>query len=919
MNLLSGKLLQNKDSAPCGSTCHENPSLNFVRDGDGTFVLEGADRVSGLYFPLANSEGMMSSITPLLGGDIKTGQSTFLLTPVSAEDLHLSRSTRNFWVYQEGAGAWSACGVSAKQTMERPQGTETCRVEAGFLWHTVVRENREYGLRAEITTFVTEGDNVELTRIRLTNISDHTLSLIPTAAVPIYARSAENVRDHRHVTSLLNRICTNSYGVEVKPTLVFDERGHQRNHTVYAVYGAEGDGSPPEGFFPLLHQFIGEGGTLDWPEAVIADCPPYAAAGFKAEGMEALGGLRFKKTQLEPGQYTEYILALCIASKQAERFLNSNAFEKALAKSKEAWKKKIGVRFYTGNKDFDFWMRWVACEPAIRRIFGCSFLPYHDYGRGGRGWRDLWQDCLTLLLTDSAAIAEPLWRFCAGIRFDGTNATIIGGEGADVKFVADRNNIPRVWMDHGAWPLQTIALYINETGDLEFLLRKQTYFSDGWCMRYRTVDRSQNDNHGTELHTRTGGVWRGTILEHLLIETLTACCNVGEHGMLRLENADWNDALDMAAERGESVAFSSMYAGNLQTLAELLRELAARGTDTVELAVELTELLNGLEETESPAQLQERLSRFCASFTQGVEGRTVKWSAEKLAQMLEKRAMVLKEHIRTQEQITDGSYRWLNGYYDNDGNQVERGGPDARMTLTGQVFAIRYGVADRKLALDIAKAAEHYLFAPEIGGYRLNTDFHEVKLNLGRQFGFAYGHKENGSVFSHMAVMYANALYHRGMVQEGHRALKALIAHSMDFGNSLIYPGIPEYFAPDGRGLYPYLTGAASWLTLTLRCEVFGIAGRFGDLSLQPKLSREDFSKSDDLRCETFFRGRQLLVVYHNPKHLEYGEYAVECVLLNGSPMADCVAADGSAVISGTVIEALEPQKIHTVDVFLGS
>ena len=46
------------------------------------------------------------------------------------------------------------------------------------------------------------------------------------------------------------------------------------------------------------------------------------------------------------------------------------------------------------------------------------------------------------------------------------------------------------------------------------------------------------------------------------------------------------------------------------------------------------------------------------------------------------------------------------------------------------------------------RSADHYLYRPEIGGYRLNTDFGELKFNLGRMFGFAYGEKENGAVFS---------------------------------------------------------------------------------------------------------------------------------------------------------------------------
>ena len=72
-------------------------------------------------------------------------------------------------------------------------------------------------------------------------------------------------------------------------------------------------------------------------------------------------------------------------------------------------------------------------------------------------------------------------------------------------------------------------------------------------------------------------------------------------------------------------------------------------------------------------------------------------------------------------------------------------------------------------------------------------------MNLGRMFGFAYGHKENGAVFCHMAVMYAYALYSRGFVNEGYRVLDTLKKSSMDFERSGIYPSIPEYFTPNGR------------------------------------------------------------------------------------------------------------------------
>ena len=50
-----------------------------------------------------------------LGGDSKIDQDTFLLEPVSAENLHNNRSCRNFWFAVKNSGVYSAAGVSANR------------------------------------------------------------------------------------------------------------------------------------------------------------------------------------------------------------------------------------------------------------------------------------------------------------------------------------------------------------------------------------------------------------------------------------------------------------------------------------------------------------------------------------------------------------------------------------------------------------------------------------------------------------------------------------------------------------------------------------------------------------------------------------------------------------------------------------
>ena len=76
----------------------------------GVFRLEDPQRTSYLYLPLVNEAGMVAVVTPSLHGDAKTGQHSFLTLPVSVDDLQNNRSCRNFWVYVEGDGAWSATG-----------------------------------------------------------------------------------------------------------------------------------------------------------------------------------------------------------------------------------------------------------------------------------------------------------------------------------------------------------------------------------------------------------------------------------------------------------------------------------------------------------------------------------------------------------------------------------------------------------------------------------------------------------------------------------------------------------------------------------------------------------------------------------------------------------------------------------------
>ncbi|MDI6758531.1 MAG: cellobiose phosphorylase [Candidatus Omnitrophota bacterium] len=834
-------------------------------DNLGSFESKEADKIKTLYFPLCN-EVIMSSISPDLHGDIKSNQNSFLLTPVSRNDLIDSKVSRNFWIYLDKK-IWSTTGVSKDL---RQIQNDRFKLEAGLLWHKVSRENKEIGLKAEVLSFVPAGkEPVEIMQVKITNVSKKLIKFTPIAAIPIYARGANNIRDHRHVTSLLQRITLHKYGVIVRPALIFDEAGHKPNKTNYFVLGCSEKVIAPQYIYPTQEMFCGDGGDLEAPQSLLENILPVKD---EIQGKEAMATLRFNQAVLLPGKSRIYIILMGITEDRKQigkifkRFNSVDKVKKALGDTKKFWvdlssrlnlprDNQDVIRQSMGeitnvslratlvseaipteiasspaaprndtlsppsftdrlHQDFNNWFRWVSIQPVLRKIFGCSFLPDFDYGKGGRGWRDLWQDCLGLILNDSVRVRPLLVNNFSGVRIDGSNATIIrkeeGGNNKErAGFIADRNDISRIWMDHGVWPLLTLNLYLDKTADFNILFEEIAYFRDQHIYRSRLCDRNWKTGLENKLKTISGKIYKGTILEHVLVQNLTQFFNVGSHNFLRLEGGDWNDGLDMACERGESIAFSCMYAQNLKSLAELLKKINRRH---IKIAKEIKILLGKINYN-NIKQKQALLNNYFAKTKSYVLGSRVDVDVSLLADNLLKKSEWMIEYIRRSEWVQPG---FFNGYYDDKKRRVEGIRNNlVRMSLVSQAFPIMSGVATEAQIKEILKNVNKYLFDKKLKGYRLNTDFKEEEPALGRAFSFAYGNKENGAFFNHMVVLFAYALNKRGFVKEAQEILNSIYNMCVGTKRSKIYPCIPEYFDAEGRGMYSYLTGSASWFVLT--------------------------------------------------------------------------------------------------------
>jgi cellobiose phosphorylase len=856
-----------------------NPSrMNLWQDG--TFSIRNVTDFSYLYFPLFNSFGMLSVISPEFQGDVKASQNHFLTQPVSVEDLRHGLVGRHLFFEVDGV-LYSNTGKTPHQKLCPDQ----VDLEAGLLYHRTIRKNKVHTITT--TSFVpTIPKKIELHKIIYLNTTNQPQVVKATALVPIFGRSADNLRDHRHVTSLLNRAKIVPNGILNQPTLSFDERGHLRNSTVYGAYIGSSKHPQVNQYWPVLEDFVGEGFDLFYPLAPRGDAFSPYQVGDTADGYEVSAGFGYQATTLLPGTSLTIVLALEIAPSvqefvaDSEVFATVESFDSLFDQTRAFWTKETSkVDFLLGSDERTGWMKWVGLQPLMRRIYGNSFLPHHDYGRGGRGWRDLWQDLLAQIIGQPSRVREAIVNNVGGIRIDGSNATIIGHKPGE--FVADRNKIVRVWSDHGAWGFVTTDMYVHRTGDFDVFFETQTYFKDKFTHYTKQIDSTHREGDKLLLKTRSGAVYRGSVLEHLLIENLVPFYNVGDHGNIRLEDADWNDGLDMAREQGETVAFTALYAGNLRKLANWIRTLEGKKNLTT---IRLFKDAHRLIEQASCTDPQARRAVLQAYFTDvaAFDGATEEVLSAELACALDKMAATLERQINQNEWMDETpSNGWYNGYYDNDGKRLDTTGVNAKMTFTGQVFPLMAKLVPNDRILKLMQSVDKHLYHKDHLGVRLNTSLGSDKHNLGRLMGFAFGHKENGALFSHMSVMYAYSLLDNGFAHAGAKVLDEIYAYTSDIDRSKIYPGIPEYISESGRGMYSYLTGSASWVIVTFVEQVFGAKGHYGDLVLAPKLLKEHFTHGK-AGVRFVFGGHAANLVYVNEDNLDYGEYIIGDVDIDG-------------------------------------
>ena len=411
-----------------------------------------------------------------------------------------------------------------------------------------------------------------------------------------------------------------------------------------------------------------------------------------------------------------------------------------------------------------------------------------------------------------------------------------------------------------------------------------SYWKDAQIERAKNIDINWKKEDGNNQKTKEDICYVGTILEHLILENLICSLNIGEHGNIKLEDGDWNDQLDMASDKGETIPFTAFYGKNMCDIADLLEiQMEKEERKTVSVFEEMEILLEGL--TEESQKEMEVLKKYYERIRYGISGEKKEIPILQLEAMLRRKGKQLLQQVRENEWIELSSKEgFFNGYYNNDGKRVDGIFTDGKLRfgLTAQTFSVMSGAATDEQIQKIIHAVNNYLPDENTGGIRLTLPLGDNTWNFGRGFALIYGEKENGGMFSHMTTMYAYALYSRGYAKEGYKVLKSIYELSTNTKLAQIYPGVPEYISSRGRGMYSYVTGAGSWTIFLMLTQVYGIRGKLGDLLIEPKLVKEQYDTREVLTVDMLFMEKEVSIYFYNRKRLDYGKYQLGELSING-------------------------------------
>lgn len=414
------------------------------------------------------------------------------------------------------------------------------------------------GVQVKVTVFVPTGSNVLVQDIEVTNVSKKQLEI---DVIPVYEFSHfDALKQLTNADWVPQTMTLNAYpeksGHVVLEQYAFMKKQYAVNYftTSCPVDSFEGDrriflGNNEMGSFanPLSLQ----NKSLSNSTCLRGD--NIASALVKCGKLGAKKSFRFA-TLLGQEQ------SLKAAAPTIKKYRDLGNIDKAFAELAAFWEKYLtAVQVKTPDASFNSMVNVHNPRQCHTTKNWSRYLSLYQLGFGsdrGIGYRDSSQDLLGVM-SHMPEEARELAENLLSVQLEAGNAmhqyfpsSMEANEG-DSREKEDR---PKYYGDDHLWIVLTVASYLKETGNLEFLNKEITFY-----------------NKKKELKDRE----KGTVLEHLKRSLAFTHGDRGQHGLPLLGFADWNDTVNLP-KGAESLFNANLYG---KALVEMIDICKAIGDD----------------------------------------------------------------------------------------------------------------------------------------------------------------------------------------------------------------------------------------------------------------------------------------------------------------------------------------------------
>ncbi|MDR0940976.1 MAG: hypothetical protein LBM68_01985 [Bacteroidales bacterium] len=386
-----------------------------------------------------------------------------------------------------------------------------------------------YGVKSEITIFIPAGAQTLLQDIKITNISGKNMEI---DVIPVY--------EFTHFDAL--KQLTNADWVPQTMTLNghWEKDGHvvleqyafmKKNYAVNLVTCDR----PVSSFDGDRRVFLGdfEYGSfanplaLEKPELSNSEC-------VRGDNIAALmihfGNMANGETQRTCTQLTQKE-SLAAAQEEIAKYRNLANVDKAFADLAKFWEEYLtAMVIETPDASFNSMINVHNPRQCHTTKNWSRYLSMYQLGFGssrGIGFRDSSQDLLGAMShmpEEARVLAENLLsvQLANGSAMHQYFPSTMEANEGDSR---EEPELPDYYGDDHLWIVQTVAQYLKETGNLDFLKKEITFYDKKLPLEKRE---------------------KGTVWEHLKRSINFTWNDRGQHGLPHLGFADWNDTVNLA-------------------------------------------------------------------------------------------------------------------------------------------------------------------------------------------------------------------------------------------------------------------------------------------------------------------------------------------------------------------------------------